>query len=177
MEIKIEGNPGTGNTFQEIHIGTVENYNPNATTVINNKYGACEDDGKKKSGARGKNASDDTIDTTPIRAEILSYVSRIRPFLKEEWKAKYMQTWEEILDLDIIRGSVYNRGNQKGTNFNRKLVAHILRYLDGQGAYKEKFNAAQLAEALEGDKEHSVRMALGDMPSEKEVSRLDRYFE
>ena len=31
MDIKIEGNPGTGNTFQEIKIGYVENYNPNAT--------------------------------------------------------------------------------------------------------------------------------------------------
>ena len=36
MDINIKGNPGTGNTFQEIHIGTVQNYNPNATTVINN---------------------------------------------------------------------------------------------------------------------------------------------
>ena len=27
MDIKIEGNPGTGNTFQEIHIGSVGTYN------------------------------------------------------------------------------------------------------------------------------------------------------
>lgn len=40
MEIKIEGNPGTGNTFQEVKIGTVQNYNPNATTVINNNHGS-----------------------------------------------------------------------------------------------------------------------------------------
>lgn len=33
MDLKITGNPGTGNTFQEVHIGTVQNYNPNATTV------------------------------------------------------------------------------------------------------------------------------------------------
>lgn len=39
MDINITGNPGTGNTFQEIHIDTVQNYNPNATTVINNNYG------------------------------------------------------------------------------------------------------------------------------------------
>lgn len=38
MDINITGNPGQGNTFQEIHIGTVQNYNPNATTVINNNY-------------------------------------------------------------------------------------------------------------------------------------------
>ena len=34
MELKIEGNPGTGNTFQEIKIGYVENYVPNATTIM-----------------------------------------------------------------------------------------------------------------------------------------------
>lgn len=28
MDINITGNPGQGNTFQEIHIGTVQNYNP-----------------------------------------------------------------------------------------------------------------------------------------------------
>lgn len=39
MDLKITGNPGTGNTFQEVHIGTVQNYNPNATTVINHNYG------------------------------------------------------------------------------------------------------------------------------------------
>lgn len=39
MEINIKGNPGQGNTFQEIHINKVDNFNPNATTVINNYYG------------------------------------------------------------------------------------------------------------------------------------------
>ena len=26
MDINIKGNPGTGNTFQEVHIGTVQNH-------------------------------------------------------------------------------------------------------------------------------------------------------
>ena len=39
MDIKITGNPGTGNTFQEIHINHVETFAPSATTVINNHYG------------------------------------------------------------------------------------------------------------------------------------------
>lgn len=39
MEINIKGDPGQGNTFQEIHINKVDNFNPNATTVINNYYG------------------------------------------------------------------------------------------------------------------------------------------
>lgn len=36
MKIDITGNPGTGNTFQEFNIQHVDNFNPNATTVINN---------------------------------------------------------------------------------------------------------------------------------------------
>ena len=39
MKLDITGNPGTGNTFSETHIDYVENYNPNAQTVINNNYG------------------------------------------------------------------------------------------------------------------------------------------
>mgnify|MGYP006924866865 CR=1 FL=1 len=39
MEIEIKGNPGHGNTFQEVHIEYVQNYVPNATTVITNNYG------------------------------------------------------------------------------------------------------------------------------------------
>ena len=56
MDIKIEGNPGTGNTFQEIHIGTVQNYNPNATTVIN--YNGTNSGGReevKDEKPKGKN--------------------------------------------------------------------------------------------------------------------------
>ena len=172
MEIKIEGNPGTGNSFQEIHIGNVENYNPNATTVINNNYGTRVE----KSEARRSQPSDD-IDTTPIRTEILNYVSCIRHYLKDEWKSRYMKVWEDILDLQQVSEKIYHPGKQQGTNFNRNLVANILCYLDNRGAYKEKYNASQLAEALEGDKDHSVRNALGEMPSADIKSRLDRYFE
>lgn len=39
MEINIKGDPGQGNTFQDIHIDHVDNFNPNATTVVNNYYG------------------------------------------------------------------------------------------------------------------------------------------
>lgn len=44
MKIEITGNPGTGNTFSEVHIGYVNNYNPNATTVVQNYYDGKQPD-------------------------------------------------------------------------------------------------------------------------------------
>lgn len=72
MDINIKGNPGTGNTFQEVHIGTVQNYNPNATTVINNNYG----DKPKPTSAPDKTMQH--AEREQRKAEIMEYVSRIK---------------------------------------------------------------------------------------------------
>lgn len=71
---------------------------------------------------------------------------------------------------------IFNPGKQQDTNFNRNLVANIIHYLDGRGVYKDNYNAALFAQILEGDKDHSVRSALGKYPSEDIVSRLNRHF-
>lgn len=184
MEIKIEGNPGTGNTFQEINIGTVLNYNPAATTVINH-YGTNKEKGEETSREKTDEANlinsmmepEQDEDITPIRKEILNYVSCLRPYLKDEWKSRYMKVWEDILDIQVIADNIYKVGKQQNTNFNRNLVANILFYFGDKGAYKEKYNASAMAEALEGDKDHSVRAALGKKPEDNITSRLDRYFE
>ena len=172
MEIKIEGNPGTGNTFQEIKIQHVENFNPNATsvTVTHNHYG------DKKSGSQVK-ADEDTVDTTPIRTEILNYVSCIRPLLKDEWKSSYMKLWEGILDLDVIADAVYKPGKQQDTNFNRALVANIIHYLGSHHIYRDAYSPTAMAVALEGDKDHTVRGPLAKDPSDDIVSRLNRFLE
>ena len=170
MDIKIEGNPGTGNTFQEVHIGTVQNYNPNATTVINYN-GTCGEGEvakpKKTPPTTIKSMLEqDLIDTMPIRKEILNYVSCIRPFVKDEFKDKYMQMWDDILNLSVVEERIYNPGKQQNTNFNRKLVAEILHFLDSKKIYKAPFNAKAMTEALEHDWEHSVRRDLAFDPSD-----------
>ena len=168
MDIKIEGNPGTNNVFQEIHIGTVQNYNPNATTVINNNYGTAEEEEKRKGRKTMKQMLDqDLIDTAPIRKEILNYVSCIRPFVNDEWKGRFMPLWEDILNLKMVADAVYDPGKQQGTDFNRKLVAGILHFLDSRKVYKAPFNAKAMTEALEDDWEHSVRRELAADPSEE----------
>lgn len=172
MDIKIEGNPGTGNTFQEINItGPIQNYNPAATTVVNN-YGTqpeAETPARKKAESKTVKAmlERDQIDTTPIRTEILNYVSCLRPHVQKDKQARYMQLWDKILDLPEVEGQVYDPGKQQGTNFNRNLVANIIHFLDYFDFYAEVYNAAAFTFALEADKEHSVRAALGTDPSER----------
>lgn len=157
MKIEITGDPGTGNTFSETHIDYVENYNPNAQTVVNYNYGTSA----KKVCDQGQ--ANDNADTAPIRQEIFSYVSRLKPCLNNNWKQCYDKLWSDILSIPEVAEKIYNPGKQQNTNFNRNLVANIIHYLGIQGAFGE-YNAAQFTEALEGDKDHSVRRALGADP-------------
>ena len=164
-----------GNTFQYINqtfnIQTVGNLNPAATKVENtyNIYGTRE---------RVK-TSTDPRDMSALRQQILSYVGSLKGLVSSVWKSRYTRMWNDILDLDVVSVEVYEPGRQQGTNFNRNLVANIIHNLGSRGIYgdSKNYNAAQFAEMLESSKEHSVRAALGVDPSQKIVSRLDRYFE
>jgi hypothetical protein len=171
MKIEIEGNPGTGNTFQEINIGHVENYNPAATTVINNNYGTRE----KKSGGKHQ-ASADMVDITPIRAEILIYVDKLRIYVAKDWRKRYGEMWSGLVDLEKVKALIYNSGKQEGTNFNRTLVAKIIHHLYDRGIYS-KLNACAFAYSLEDNKDHSVRNAFRDLPSAEICEHINRYLE
>ena len=107
MEVKIDGNPGTGNTFQEIKIGYVENYVPNATTVINNHYG---ESGKAKPQTDKETSKADLL---VRRGEIMQYVGNLRPYVSEKWKNRYEATWHAILDLPAVAAVIYEPGKQK----------------------------------------------------------------
>lgn len=37
MKLNIKGNPGSGNRYDDVHIDNVDNYTPNARTVVNNQ--------------------------------------------------------------------------------------------------------------------------------------------
>ena len=183
MDINIKGNPGTGNTFQEIHIGTVQNYNPNATTVINNigTRGEEEAPAKRKKGPDSIHhmLEQDKISTEPIRKEILNYVSCLRPHVAKDKRDRFMQLWDRILSLPVVEKDLYDPGKQQNTNFNRNLVANIIHYLDRFGFYDSLYNAAALTYALEADKEHPIRRALGQYPSDEvadAVKKLVRKF-
>ena len=120
MDLKITGNPGTGNTFQEVHIGTVQNYNPNATTVINHNYGE-----RHKAPAAVTPALPEA-DLTPLRDEVLHYVMKIQGCVSPQWAERYSTLWHQVLAAPEVEAVIYKPGKQQNTTFNRTLVANII---------------------------------------------------
>ena len=183
MDIKIDGNPGTGNTFQEIHIGTVHNYNPNATTVINyNVTGGDVKNEQKAEKSKPKNPME-TRELLPIREQIMQYVSCLntKDVVNLDWLGKkYMDLWNAILDIPEVEELVYNPGKQQNTAFNRNLVGRIIYYLGNlmkdKTVYKD-YNASTLSMRLEGTIEHSVRNEMGKSPSDNIKKALDKFLE
>lgn len=160
MDINIKGNPGTGNTFQEVHIGTVQNYNPNATTVINYNYG----DKPKAMSSPDNNMTDD--EREHLMTEIMTYVSRIKQYVANEWRNRYETTWRSVLNIPEVKRIVFSPGKQKDTLFNRNLIANIIYIMCNAGFYTDT-NATALTIALEGNNEHSVRGQLAKEPADE----------
>lgn len=175
MKIDITGNPGTGNTFQEIHIDYVENYNPNATMAVTKHYHGAEECKKVEYG-NSVSRKEESVDKELIRKDILAYVNRLRLYLNDKWKSHYTDIWNDIIDLEKISPKIYVVGKQQNTNFNRKLVANIISYLNKRGVFNE-MNPTAATIALERNKEHSVRGALATTPDTQIVSNLDNYFD
>ena len=160
MDINIKGNPGTGNTFQDVHIDYVQNYNPNATTVINYNYG----DKPKAMSSPDNNMTDD--ERKHLKTEIMTYVSRIKQYVANEWKNRYETTWRSVLDIPEVKSIVFSPGKQKDTLFNRNLVANIIYIMCNAGFYTDT-KATALTIALEGNNEHSVRGQLAKEPADE----------
>ena len=149
-----------------INIDKAYNVNP-AATVVNNTFNISSgreavDAVKEALGSKPARLFDrmrepeENIDCTPIRTEILNYVSRVRPLLTEEAKSTYMKMWEDILDLPEVVALVYKSGKQWGTNFSTRKIYKVV--------YKDNYNGAAMCEALEDDRDHSVKHALRDDP-------------
>lgn len=162
MDINIHGNPGTGNTFQEIHIGTVETYAPQATTVNNIHYG------DRKAPPTAPDTALQQAERIQRQAEILQYVGNLKPFVASVWKNRYDNLWRSILDLAPVKAAVFDFGKQKNTSFNRILVANIIYIMCNAGVFITD-NASEFAQALEGNKEHSVRGELRKEPKDPEI--------
>lgn len=160
MDINIQGDPGSGNTFTDIHINNVETFAPNATTVINNHYG---DDRKPRTSSDSPLQS---AEQAQRKAEIMQYVSNLKQYVTSEWSNRYEATWQAILRLPEVSSIVCEPGKQKDTTFNRNLVANIIYIMCEKGIIAEN-NATTLAKALEGDKDHPVRAQLRAKPEDK----------
>lgn len=160
MDINIQGDPGTGNTFTDIHINNVETFAPNASTVNHHHYG---DDRKPRS------SSDVSLQGTASvqrKAEIMQYVSNLKQYVSPEWSNRDEATWQSVLCLPEVSCIVCEPGKQKDTTFNRNLVANIIYIMCEKGILAET-NATTLAKALEGDKDHPVRAQLRTKPEDR----------
>ena len=100
MDINIKGNPGTGNSFTDIHIDNVQNFNPNATTVINYNYG----DKRKMPPSPAPSPTDAEIEQR--KAEILDYVNRLKGQVAREWKNRYDTLWRQVLSLPEVSETI-----------------------------------------------------------------------
>lgn len=160
MDLNIQGNPGTGNTFQEINIGHVENYNPNAQ-VVNNYYGT-----QPKANGEGP-----AIDKATIRKAILEDVSKLLGMVYKPKQTVWMKLWDDILDLREVKTDVYLPGKNKDMVYNRKLVAAIIHFLGSDEnnclGWFGHYNASDIAETLVGSSQKSMRGELGSQPSDE----------
>lgn len=162
MEINIKGDPGQGNTFQDIHIDHVDNFNPNATTVVNNYYGE-----KQKSVPAAEKVLQDA-EREKRKTDIIQYVAKLAQYVSKDWKNRYETLWKNILALPEVEAEVYEPGKQKGTTFNRNLIANIICMMVSAEVFNTD-NATHLTIALEGDKEHSVRNQLREYPQNDDI--------
>lgn len=161
MDINIQGDPGTGNAYTEIHINNVESFAPNATTINNNHYG---DDRKLRASSDATTLQ--SADPVQRKAEIMQYVSNLKRYVTPEWRNRYEATWNAILCLPEISSIACEPGKQKDTTFNRNFIANIIYIMCEKGIIAEN-NATTLAKALEGDKDHPVRAQLRTKPEDK----------
>ena len=135
----------------------------NGTMTYNDHRGAEE---RKKDDACAP-ASKETI---------MEYVGRLRPVVREQYRDRYDQIWEGILEISQVKAVIYKKGKQQNTTFNRNLLAQIIHQVSNV-IYLPTANTVQMAECLEPGKgiDHSVRQKLGESP-EKDVKKAVEEF-
>lgn len=169
MELKIEGNPGTGNHYTEVKIENIENNFPNVKEVkiikgTDGQKTTVMSDGS--STPDGNNPSSGDKDKEAKREDILKYVGKTLPLVLYQWKDKYMDLWRDILDIPAVDAIIYKKGRQQKTSFNRKEVLHIICYLGkhangGIGIFEDKYVATDVAQILADGCEKTTRPELG----------------
>ncbi len=95
-------------------------------------------------------------------ADIRAYVKKVERLLAADWSGEnYEALWNKVLALPAVKAQAHNRGKQRGTTFNRNLIANMLHTMMLKGVFAAGTTNQAMAEALEGTKDHSVRDAVG----------------
>ena len=113
------------------------------------------------------------VQTEGIRQSVMEYVGRLMPVVAEDFRDNFCRIWQEILEQESVSRVIYERGSQKGTVFNRNLVAHISHMMVIGGVILKDTSDVRMAELLEPEKgrNHSVRGALALSPDDKLVKK------
>ena len=116
--------------------------------------------------------------THGAKSNIMEYVSRLKPLVKDDFQKEYDEFWMQILELEEVKQQVYNKGKQQDTTFNRNLVARMIHQI-GDRVYIVGINDQQYAEYLEPGrgKNHSVRQQLGLKPEAPIKKAIERFLE
>ena len=116
-----------------------------------------------------------------MKQTIIEYVNSLLPVVNMNYCDCYSKIWSEILAQDSVNSIVYDRGRQKGTIFNRNLVARIINMLR-TGDVIKKVSDTELATLLEPQKgkKHPVRLQLAFKPDDLKIQKdvkqvLERY--
>ena len=117
-----------------------------------------------------------------MKQSVMDYVGRLMPVVTAGYREQYAKIWQEILEQDAVSRVVYEKGSQKGTLFNRNLVAQISHMMAVNGVIVKETTDVRMAELKETEKgkNHSVRGALAVTPDDKLVKKavndvLERY--
>ena len=107
------------------------------------------------------------------RQSLMDYVTKLMPVVATEYKEVYLKMWLEILEKDAVSKTVYERGRQQKTLFNRNLVANISNMMLKDGVIIKDTTDVRMAELLEPEKgkDHPVRGALATPPKDKQVKK------
>lgn len=122
---------------------------------------------------RNSGKQEEQKETAKGKEAIMEYVDRLKPVVADCYKEHYVDIWQEILEQEAVSSIIYKRGSQKGTVFNRNLVARISHMFLLGGIIAEGTSDVRMTELLEPEKgkNHSVRGELALMPEDKMVKK------
>jgi len=115
-------------------------------------------------------------ENTATKEDILQYVMRLEPLVRNEYQPTYKAIWGGILEINEVKSLIYNKGKQQDTTFNRNLVAQIIHQVGGR-IYLPTANTVQMSEYLEPQKgaSHPVRQKLGESPDKNIKKAVEQF--
>ena len=108
-----------------------------------------------------------------LRQSVIDYVNRLMPVVAVKYQEDYSKIWKDILEEDAVSSVIYDPGKQKGTVFNRNLVAQISRMMARDGIIVKETKDVAMAELLEPQrgKHHPVRKQLAFIPDDNKIKK------